>query len=183
MPKIVAGKIDWLKVGHKLFAEHGISGIVVEKMAAKLKCNKSSFYWHFKTKKKFMEDLVDMWVSTDTDEIIARVNKQNSPVERFRALISITFKKDLELDFIFYLKRYGKKEKKVQELIDDLDRLRIEFVCSLLQDMGFSADDSKVKAEIFYKYLIGYHELIRYKTQEENYVEEVLEELGHFMWT
>ena len=53
MPKIIAKKEDWIILGYKLFSKKGISGIVVEKMALKLSVNKSSFYWHFKTKKDF----------------------------------------------------------------------------------------------------------------------------------
>ena len=54
MPKIIAKKQDWINLGYKLFSEKGIAGIVVEKMASILNVNKSSFYWHFKTKKEFV---------------------------------------------------------------------------------------------------------------------------------
>lgn len=62
MPKIVAKKEDWIKLGYKRFADQGVSGINVEKMAKALKVNKSSFYWHFKTRKDFIEQLVDISV-------------------------------------------------------------------------------------------------------------------------
>ena len=55
MPKIVAQKKDWIELGYKLFSETGISGIVIEKMSKILNCNKSSFYWHFKAKKEFIQ--------------------------------------------------------------------------------------------------------------------------------
>ena len=54
MPKIIAKKEDWINLGYRLFAEQGVSGINVENMAKILKVNKSSFYWHFKTKKEFI---------------------------------------------------------------------------------------------------------------------------------
>ena len=44
MPKIIAKKEDWIKLGYRIFAEQGASGIIVEKMAKILKVNKSSFY-------------------------------------------------------------------------------------------------------------------------------------------
>ena len=41
MPKIIAKKEDWILLGYKLFSEMGMNGIIVEKMALKLKVNKS----------------------------------------------------------------------------------------------------------------------------------------------
>ena len=67
MPKIIAKKEDWITLGYQLFSEKGISGIVVEKMAQKLKVNKSSFYWHFKTKKDFFNEIISFWISADTN--------------------------------------------------------------------------------------------------------------------
>lgn len=47
--------------------------------------------------------------------------------------------------------------------------------------MGHSKKDSMIKAKIFYKHLIGYHEMIRYKKQRNNYVQEVLKEINQFI--
>ena len=75
MPKIVAQKKDWIELGYKLFSEQGISGVIIEKMSKKLKCNKSSFYWHFKTKKEFIEQLTEYWVDNETEQIIMTLSK------------------------------------------------------------------------------------------------------------
>ena len=69
MPKIIATKEDWIKLGYKTFADQGVSGIVVEKMAKVLKVNKSSFYWYFKTKKEFIRQLIMFWKTQETDQI------------------------------------------------------------------------------------------------------------------
>lgn len=111
MPKIIAKKQDWVNLGYKLFSEQGISGIVIEKMAEKLKVNKSSFYWHFKTKKEFIQQLTEFWISNETEQIIRLTNNENSTVQKFKTLIAETYKKKPFLDFNFYLKRYARKEK------------------------------------------------------------------------
>jgi len=181
MPKIIAEKKDWLSLGFKLFAENGVSGIVVEKMAKKLKCNKSSFYWHFKTKKDFINQLVAHWVFTETEQIIFLTNQEVSTLKKLERLVKITYKKTSTLDFIFYLKRYAIKEKSIQKIIDKIDRQRIDYVSMLLQEFGYSLKDAVIKAEILYKHLIGYHEMIRYKKQSKNYLSEVIQELAHFI--
>lgn len=181
MPKIVAQRIDWIELGYKLFSVQGISGIVIEKMAAKLGCNKSSFYWHFKTKKDFVDELIRFWIAKETEEIIQEVEKADTPQERLDSFLTIAFVNAPYLEFIFFLKRYAKNNEEVQEVIDQVDRRRLEFSARLFQDLGYSRQDALVKAGIFYKYLIGYHELIRNKEQDDNYLVQVKEELKHFL--
>jgi len=72
MPKIIATKKQWVKLGYRTFAQHGVKGIVIEKMAAKLKVNKSSFYWHFKTKQRFIDEIISHWVSVDTKRLLMK---------------------------------------------------------------------------------------------------------------
>ena len=181
MPKIIAKYEDWINLGYQLFSEQGIAGIVVEKMAKTLKVNKSSFYWHFKTKKEFINQLVMFWKEKETDRIISLTNNKKSGLEKFKALIPLIYKQDPFLDFVFYLKRYSRKEKEIQKVMDDIEKQRIDYACNLIQDMGYSKQEAKLKASSLHKHFIGYHEFIRYKEQSINYVEEVELEIKQFI--
>ena len=181
MPKIVAEKEDWIKLGFESFASHGASAIVVDKMASKLKCNRSSFYWHFSSKENFIDEILNYWIDADTNQIIAQVERGRNPKEKFRLLVKITFKADPYIDFIFHLKRYAIKRKDIQKIIDDIDDQRIAYVAALLEENGYEKEEALIKAGLFYKYLIGYHEMIKYKKQPRNYVEGVFQELNHFI--
>jgi len=181
MPKIVARKEDWIKLGYKEFSDKGISGIVIEKMAKKLMVNKSSFYWHFSTKKEFIKQIIGFWVTENTEKIIHKVNAQNSPIERLEKLIELSFKKEPYMDFFFFLKKYAKSNKELITQIDTIDSQRISFTKRLLINLDFSNEEAEIKANVFYKYLIGYHEMIRYKKQGKNYISEVKKELNQFI--
>lgn len=181
MPKIIAKKQDWIFLGYKLFSKEGISGIVIEKMAKKLKVNKSSFYWHFKTKTDFIDEIIAYWISLNTNQIISITDSEKSGKEKFIKLIKLSFKKEPYLDFIFFLKRYGQKNKKIQLIIDEIDNQRIEYTKNILIEMNFSTTEAETKAILFYKYLIGYHEMLRYKEQSEDYMEKVKIELNQFI--
>lgn len=181
MPKIIAKKEDWINLGYKLFSEKGINGIIVEKMALKLNVNKSSFYWHFKTKKDFLNEIITFWISTDTNTIIRIVESKPAGKEKFKSLIELVFKKEPYLDFIFFLKRYALKDKKIQTLIDKIDSQRIDYTKNILIEMGLSENEALIKSNLFYKYLIGYHEMIRYKKQSNDYINEVQKELNQFI--
>ena len=181
MPKIIAKKDDWIRLGYQLFSENGTNGLVVEKMALKLKVNKSSFYWHFKTKTDFLNEIITYWVTSDTNKIISSIESKPPGKEQFEKLIEVVFKKDPYLDFIFFLKKHALKDKKTQSLIDEIDAQRIDYVKSKLINMGIPSEDAQLKAVLFYKFLIGYHELIRYKKQDKNYAAEVKKELNQFI--
>lgn len=181
MPKIVAIQKDWLELGFTYFSEMGESGLNVDKMSRVLKCNKSSFYWHFKTKKDFINKLIEYWINIDTNQIIAAVDKEESAKNKLLKLIEITFKKDANLDFIFYLKKYAQKNKEIQKIVNQIDKERMTYVAELLKEIGYTKEDARIKASLFYKFLIGYHEMIRYKKQKKNYLSDVLYELNHFI--
>lgn len=181
MPKIIATKDHWIKLGYKLFSEQGISGIVVEAMAKKLNVNKSSFYWHFKTKEEFVNAIINFWITTETEQIIAQTEAVKSASGKFERFLEITFKSEPYLEFIFFLKRYAKKNKKIQKIIDDIDFKRLSYASNLFQEVGYSKAEATVRASIFYKYLIGYHEMIRNKKQPSNFLIEVKQELKYFL--
>ncbi|WP_420573540.1 TetR/AcrR family transcriptional regulator [Kordia sp.] len=181
MPKIVASKKDWIKLGYKLFSENGEGGINVDKMSRLLNCNKSSFYWHFKTKKDFINELIAYWIDIDTTKVINEVDEQEFPKDKILKLIKVAFRKDSNLDFIFYLKKYSQKNNTIQKIIDRIDDERILFLIDLIIGLGYSKEQAEIKASIFYKYLIGYHEMIRYKKQKKNYLVEVLDEINQFI--
>jgi AcrR family transcriptional regulator len=181
MPKIIATKEDWVRLGYKLFSDQGVSGIIIEKMAKKLKVNKSSFYWHFKTKKNFIDHLITYWINNETVQIINLTNNVKKVSDKFKTFIGLIYKQDPFLDFTFYLKKYAKKEQKIQLSIDRIDNLRIEYANKLLQEMGYSEQDAIIKAKLLHKHFIGYHESIRYKKQDNNYQNEVKIELNQFI--
>lgn len=181
MPKIIAKKQDWVNLGYKLFSELGISGIVIEKMAEKLKVNKSSFYWHFKTKKEFIQQLTEFWITNETKQIIRLTNNESSALQKFKTLVTLSYKKMPNQDFIFYIKRYAQKEKRTKSIIEKIDNQRVEYTKNLLQEIGYSEQDANVKSTLLYKHLIGYHEMIRYKKQIKDYQKEVKIELNQFI--
>ena len=181
MPKRVCSKEDWIKLGYHLFAKKGIDGIIVEKMASKLKCNKSSFYWHFKSKGKFLDEIVTYWIQQETQGVIDHVEAHKTPKDKYEAFLEICFQHDPYLEFIFFLKRYAVKSVKHQRIIDEIDQRRLDYTASLYVGLGFTKAKAKVMASVFYKYLIGYHEMHRYQEPTKNHLKIVKKELSYLM--
>jgi len=181
MPKIVATKNQWIKLGYKMFTKAGANNLNVDKMSKALKCNRSSFYWHFQTKEQFVNELIEHWIKTETEQIISKVEKFKTAKEKLNAFFEIAFKDGPYLEFIFFLKRYAKKKQKIQIIIDKLDDRRLKYSTQLFYDIGYTKEEAAIKASIFYKYLIGHHEMIKNKQQSINYLDQVKKELKHFL--
>ena len=173
MPKIIAQKSDWLNLGFKLFSRKGPNGLIVERMAKTLKCNKSSFYWHFKSKELFIDELVQLWSFKDTQQIINLAEKAGDINEQYHRFVGLVFQKDPYLDFVFYLKRYALNETQYQTIIDQIDNQRIDYLISMLLAMDIGQVEAEIKSIILYRYLIGFHEMYRYKPLEPGYLKDV----------
>lgn len=181
MPKIVATKEQWIKLGYRLFSKAGITGLNVEVMSTRLKCNRSSFYWHFKSKDDFVYNLVEFWETLYTTEVLAEVNKENDPHKRLIKLLNVTLKEDSNLDFIFFLKKYGENNEQVKKVANAIDKKRIEFGTELLVELGYPKKDALFKTVIIYKYLIGHHEMMKYKKRPSKYPANEMLEIMHIL--
>lgn len=177
MPKKISSKTDWITLGYSLFAKEGHKGIIVERMAKKLKCNKSSFYHYFQSKPKFITEIIAYWIQIDTDDIIQITNSFNSPQEQFDAFLKTAFKFDPNIDFNFHLRLYAKRDSLIAQLVQKTDEHRKAFLQELLIALNPEQDKSSEKAEIFYRYFIGYHVENSNQSQSPNYVEEVRKDL------
>lgn len=181
MPKIVATREQWIKLGYQLFSEAGITGVNVEVMSRKLKCNRSSFYWHFKTKNEFIHHLIEFWKNLYTDQVLTEVNELKKPKEKLSKLIEIVLQQNSNPDFIFYLKKYGQKNNEINTIVQEIDKRRISFGRNILLELGYSKEEAKIKSLLVYKYLIGHHEMIKYKRRPKNYPNDAKKEIKYFL--
>ena len=121
------------------------------------------------------------WVNNATEQIIHFTNIKRTPKQKVKTLVSLIYRQDPDFDFIFFLKRYAQKEKKIQELIDNIQNKRIEYAKGLLMELGYSKQEARIKSSLLYKHFLAYHEILRYKTQNFNYEKEVKEEINQFI--
>ena len=124
---------------------------------------------------------MNFWIEIETKQIIKLTESESSALKKFKLLVTLSYKKMPNQDFIFYLKRYAKKERKTKKLILKIDEQRMAYVKTLLMKMNYSEKDAAVKSSLFYKHLIGYHEMIRYEKQSSEYEHEVKIELSQFI--
>lgn len=164
MPATKVEKNKWLKLGIKRFSISGIQGINVEQMAKTLNCNKSSFYWHFKSKKMFLSEVIKYWFENSVNPITTELNKECSANERFEKFITISFKDKSRKDLMNHLRKLSQTDTKISEILNSLTSKRLTFICLLIQDLGYNKKEAKVKSEILLNFYIGWYETNKYET-------------------
>ena len=163
MPATKVEKSKWLKLGIKEFSIKGVQGVNVEQMSKKLNCNKSSFYWHFKSKEKFLNEMIEYWFENSIKPITEIVDKESNPKERFEKFIKQSFKDKSRKDLMYHLRILSKTNRKVEELLNYLTTKRLIYTSSLIQELGYSHNDAEIKSEILLNFYIGWYENNKHK--------------------
>ncbi len=157
MPKKITVPKDWLELGLKLLALEGPSALVVEKMSKTLKVSKTSFYWHFKTRKDFILALLDFWKEKQTLSYIAQQDENLPPLEQLHGLAKAIFTADRRLNPLPHLRHMAKDMPEIAVAIDEVETRRLQYVASLLCD-EWDDQTAAIKADLLYHYFIGWSE-------------------------
>jgi len=167
MPKTKVARKEWLDLGVELFADSGQGGINVELMAKKLKCNKSSFYWHFKNRTNFLLELIEHWLTNSSGSIISITYFNNNPVKTFETFLTKSFKDKSRGDLIFHLRKLAHADSRFQEVVNDIDNKRQEYITLMIKNLGYNDNDARVKAQLFLHFFRGWYQVNKYKESSE----------------
>jgi AcrR family transcriptional regulator len=75
-----------LRIGERLFAEHGYRDVSIKDITASAGLGMGSFYTYFPTKEAFYSDIIDGIEQKGVREVEKRVNSLRSPLFRLKAL-------------------------------------------------------------------------------------------------
>ncbi|WP_298264881.1 TetR/AcrR family transcriptional regulator [uncultured Lutibacter sp.] len=159
MPALKIEKTKWLKLGIEYFSIIGKQGINVEQMAKKLNCNKSSFYHHFKTKKNFLNEIIQYWYNKSMEPIITEIDSIRDPKLRFERFLILGFRDKSRKDLMFYLRKESETNSNLKQLLNEFKKTRIIYGSQLIQKLGYSESEAIQKAETLYLFYIGWYEI------------------------
>lgn len=181
MPNIKVTRDQWIELGAKLFSEEGIKGLNVESMSRSLKCNKSGFYWYFKNRNVFIQEIVEYWVEESTNQLIQMADKQNSPKAKLIELINELFSARNYKDFMFHLRKLAIKDKDIGKLVASTENKRIKYIQELLTSLDYSRNEAFTKSKLLYQYYLGWYEWNKHLKPNDQMLKAVLDEVGEFI--
>jgi AcrR family transcriptional regulator len=145
----------WVHAALLALAAGGPDAVRVEALAASLGVSKGGFYWHFADRGALLEEMLDTWERTGTQDIIARVESHPGDARaRLRKLVEVTSAPEglaVELAVRDWARRGGDVARRLRQA----DNRRLEFVRSLFREFCPDEDDAEVRAMLAYSAVIG----------------------------
>jgi AcrR family transcriptional regulator len=154
--RIRLGREDWIEAALQALADHGPSGVAVERLADRLGTTKGSFYWHFKHRQELISEALATWEREDTDAPIDEMKKIRDPVERLRiATVMATEYEEAANPDVRLLP--SASDPVVGEVVKRVQRKRLDFLAQIFREVGFTPAESLLRAGLAYSLALGWH--------------------------
>ncbi|ARU15006.1 TetR/AcrR family transcriptional regulator [Croceicoccus marinus] len=148
---------DWTEAALKALAVNGIDGVRVEILAKSLGVTKGSFYWHFKDRDALHKAMLDHWRRRSTLSLIERLDSSDqTPKIRLRRLLRVPFtasRSRSAADVELAIRMWGRRDRRAQDALEEVDSLRLRYIAGLLEACGFSRDMAEERAVLAYCYM------------------------------
>jgi AcrR family transcriptional regulator len=149
------GRQDWLMIGIETLIDQGIESVRVDPLAKLLKVTRGSFYWHFKNRDELLEGILLEWEARNTQSVIDRLEGlDNDPNAKLLSLFAIAAADDDRLEKA--VRVWSFSDTRAADAIARVDRQRLDYLESLFSQLGFSAIDAKVRAQVVYSIRLGW---------------------------
>ncbi len=145
---------SWLDAALKALAQGGIDQVRVEPLAKDLGVTKGSFYWHFRDREQFLDELLNFWKEQSTHTVINNLNYPTDAAARVRAVAEDIVRRDLA-DMDPHIRSWTEYDQQRATVVARLDKLRFEFLRDLFVAAGFSISNASLRAQILYRYALG----------------------------
>ena len=139
-------KNDWLKAGLDMLGTASVAEISVEALARRLGIAKSGFYWHFKDRREYLNQLLDYWYR-EIIEVISENEqiKELEPVTRLTTAVEMIFRHDL-VKYELALHQWATTNKRADRVMRKANRVRIEFTKTIFAELGFDEDEIEIRS-------------------------------------
>ncbi|MBW8638628.1 TetR/AcrR family transcriptional regulator [Hoeflea sp. WL0058] len=149
----------WIVAAASVLERRGISAVKIDVLARKLKVTRGSFYFHFKGLKDLHESLLDTWRTRNCRpfEMIAERTDLRA-VDLFNVVCAVwvderPFSPSLDLA----VRDWSRTSRKLAAEMSEADDLRLTLLKRSFLEMGYSEDESTVRARTTYFHQIGYY--------------------------
>jgi AcrR family transcriptional regulator len=147
----------WIDAGLAALAAGGPDAVRVELLAQKLSVTRGGFYWHFPSRKAFLEEMLDVWEHRSTDETLDRVEKAGGDArDKVRRAGMLTFSAEL-LPIDLAVRDWSRRDRAVAERLRRVDNKRIEYLRSMIASFIDDADEVEARSLLAFALAIGGH--------------------------
>jgi AcrR family transcriptional regulator len=139
----------WLARSLEALASKGPQVLAVEKLCRTLGVSRGSFYWHFKSRADFVQQLAKFWDQRFTVSLTETVaSAPNGPGERLLLLSELIQDLDV-IRFDVAVRAWASVEPLAARIVRTTDQTRYQFVRAMFAELGFAGDDLEMRTRTF----------------------------------
>ena len=151
---------QWLGAGLDALRKGGVGAVRVERLAAEVGVTKGSFYHHFRDRGALLEALLQFWSREMTDAEFERIQdlRGGDAGGELRARLLALAGDVLERGMGRYdppIRAWARTDRKVAAVVAQVDRRRVKALAGFFEEGGFAAAEARVRARVFYTFLLG----------------------------
>ena len=147
------GKVDWLEIGFRLLASEGPGALTLERLTQEAGRTRGSFYHHFKDREDFVREMMAEWRERSTEQAARRMAEVADVAALRRLLLDWPTSLDHRLEKAF--RRMAVVEPLVREMLDEMDRRRVEGFAALVAGARPDVADPQSFALLAYSVIVG----------------------------
>lgn len=140
----------------RALAAGGPDAVRVEALAKELGVSKGGFYWHFEDRRALLEETLDSWEKTGTEDVIARVDSEpGGPRAKLRRLFELAPSAQGLFAVELALRDFSRRDGDVAARLRRVDDRRLAYLRLLFGRFCADADDTEARAMLAYSLFIG----------------------------
>ena len=140
----------------RTLAAGGPDAVRVEGLAKNLGVSKGGFYWHFDDRQALIEETLDSWEKTGTEDVIATVDSDaDEPRAKLRRLFELAPAAKGLFAVELALRDFARRDRDVATRLRRIDRRRLSYLRSLFGQFCADEDDAEARAMIAYSLFVG----------------------------
>lgn len=149
----------WVDASFDVLADGGIDAVRVDPLAKRLGVTRGSFYWHFKDRAALHTAILKEWRKQSSYQIGSRIeSRAATPDERLRQTLALPksgprARRAAAIEFAIRL--WSLRDREAAHAVKHIDNVRLQYYAKLYEELGFSAEEGRKRAFLFYAALMG----------------------------
>lgn len=156
MAKVRTPRGAWIEAAMRALAAGGPEAVRVEALAKDLGVSKGGFYWHFDDRRALIEETLDSWEKSGTEDVIATVDGgPDEPRAKLRHLFDLAPSAKQLFAVELALRDWSRRDPDVAARLHRVDDRRMAYLRSLFGQFLDDEDDVEARALLAYSLFVG----------------------------
>src|SRR5215467_6859712 len=158
MPAITrTPRSSWIEQGLRALAAGGPDAVRVEVLAQALGVTKGGFYGQFADRNALLQEMLDTWERTSTDDVLERVERRGGSVRaKLRRAGALTFSAEL-LPVDLAVRDWARLDQAVAERLRRVDNRRMDYLRQLFGAICRDQAEVEARSTLAFSLMIGHH--------------------------